>query len=247
MAANILKEMRAAGHALDTCTLNHALSVLTLAQRTRQAFEFYDAMFNSEGAPADVHTYLAMLRLCNATRLLQKAELVFADMRASAGVGAAPPFEAYVIMLRLFAEFKDRAGAAPYLAEMEALGYELRSRSLKLSIPTFFTMSDEDRCAYFFAVCLVCICLGSILTPYCRYLVFVLLSAPDQLPREYSRRDAVASRHAAVPDCAALSHVSVQLGPQIRAARRVARRRRRRYSVTCTERGRSSGAARSGR
>ena len=47
MAANILKEMRAAGHALDTCTLNHALSVLTLAQRTRQAFEFYEAMFQS--------------------------------------------------------------------------------------------------------------------------------------------------------------------------------------------------------
>jgi hypothetical protein len=47
MAANILKEMRAAGHPLDTCTLNHALSVLTLAQRTRQAFEFYEAMFQS--------------------------------------------------------------------------------------------------------------------------------------------------------------------------------------------------------
>jgi hypothetical protein len=47
MAANILKEMRAAGHALDTCTLNHALSVLTLAQRTRQGFEFYEAMFQS--------------------------------------------------------------------------------------------------------------------------------------------------------------------------------------------------------
>ncbi len=91
-----------------------------------------------------MHTYLAMLRLCNATRLLQKAELIFADMRA-AGI-TAPPFEAYAIMLRLFAEFKDRAGAAPYLAEMAALGYELRSRSLKLSIPTFFTMSDEDRC-----------------------------------------------------------------------------------------------------
>jgi hypothetical protein len=56
-------------------------------------------------------------------------------------------FQAYAIMLRLYAEFKDRVGAQPYLDEMRHLGYELRSRSLKLSIPTFFTMSDADRYA----------------------------------------------------------------------------------------------------
>jgi pentatricopeptide repeat protein len=55
------------------------------------------------------------------------------------------PVQAYTIMLRLFAEFEDRVGAQPYLAEMKYLGYELRSRSVKLSIPTFFTMSDADR------------------------------------------------------------------------------------------------------
>jgi hypothetical protein len=129
-----------------------------------------------------------MLRLCNATRLLQKAELVFADMRASAGVGAAPPFEAYAIMLRLFAEFKDRAGAAPYLAEMEALGYELRSRSLKLSIPTFFTMSDEDRCANCFAFCLCghLSCDHSHSMSFCRF--HVTLSARPATARIFSAK-----------------------------------------------------------
>jgi hypothetical protein len=67
---------------------------------------------------------------------------VFADMRQS---NITPSFEAYTIMLRLFAEFEDRQGAQPYLQQMQQLGYELKSRSLKLSIPTFFTMSDQDR------------------------------------------------------------------------------------------------------
>jgi hypothetical protein len=48
-------------------------------------------------------------------------------------------------MLRLYAEFEDRRGASPYLKDMQVLGYELRSRSLRLSIPTFFTMSEADR------------------------------------------------------------------------------------------------------
>jgi hypothetical protein len=35
MAANLLKELRVQ-HTLDTCTLNHALSVLTLSNRVHQ-------------------------------------------------------------------------------------------------------------------------------------------------------------------------------------------------------------------
>ena len=85
---------------------------------------------------------MALLRMCNASRLLEKAEYVFAEMNL---YDISPPFEAFCIILRIFAEFEDRDGALPYLMQMKERGYELRSRSIVESIPTFFTMNEENR------------------------------------------------------------------------------------------------------
>ncbi len=90
MASNILKEMRAAGWPLDLSVLNNALNVLTMANRVHQAFDFYRAMYAQEGLRPDEHTYMALLRMCNATRLLQKAERVFAELKQA---GITPSFE----------------------------------------------------------------------------------------------------------------------------------------------------------
>ena len=126
---------------LEIGTLNNALNCLTSANRVHEAFEFFSKMYTADLRPTEA-TYMSLLRMCNANRLLEKAEFVFKELKKS---GIVPKFEVFCIMLRLFAEIEDRKGALPYFIQMKELGYELRSRSIRLSIPTFFTMNEENR------------------------------------------------------------------------------------------------------
>eukprot|EP00455_Lapot_gusevi_P001435 TRINITY_DN10578_c0_g2_i2.p1 TRINITY_DN10578_c0_g2~~TRINITY_DN10578_c0_g2_i2.p1 ORF type:complete len:205 (-),score=43.29 TRINITY_DN10578_c0_g2_i2:35-649(-) len=142
MASHIVQEMKEQGFAIQSDTLNLALNTLTIANRVTEAFDFVRQMYPAHQVEPDQYTYMALLRMCNNTRLLEKGVLVMDAMKQA---NIKPQFEAYCIILRLFAEIQDREGAEPYLQEMKEHGYRLKSRSMRLSIPSFFTMSEEKR------------------------------------------------------------------------------------------------------